>query len=119
MRQAAILVAINLLTSAAIVAAGVFWLLPARLPAFAVLDVGELYRLKEAQVTAVLVKRDASDEDRATALRRAAAFGAEVTSLVDALPAECNCLVLARGAVMGAGARLPDLTPDARRRLGL
>ena len=43
------------------------------------LDVAELYRLKELQVAAVLVKRDASDEERAgrTASRRGLRHGGE------------------------------------------
>jgi hypothetical protein len=118
-RQAAPLIVTNAALTIALVAVYAFWLAPARVPAFAVLDVGELYRLKEHQVAAVLVKRDASDEERTAALKQAAAFGPEVTALLQALPEECRCLVLARGAVIGPAQRLPDLTPDVRRRLGL
>lgn len=118
-RQAAALIATNAALTVALVAVYAYWLAPARATSFAVLDVGELYRLKEHQVAAVLVKRDASDEDRAAALKQAAAFGPEVTALLQALPEECRCLVLARGAVIGPAQRLPDLTPDIRRRLGL
>ena len=85
----------------------------------AVLDIGELYRLKETQFATVLVKRDSTDEDRALALKRAAAFGLEVTNLIQSLPDECRCLILARGAVVGPAPLLPDLTPEVRRRLGL
>ncbi len=69
----------------------------------------------------MLVKRDASDEEprRRTAHRRAAGFGTEVSTLLQALPGECRCIVLARGAVMGSEPLLRDLTPDVRRRLGL
>ena len=118
-RAAALLVGANALVSAALIALVHLWLLPERPPALAVLDVAELYRLKELQVTAVLVKRDASDEERAGALRRAAGFGTEVSTLLQALPSECRCIVLARGAVLGSEALLRDLTPDVRRRLGL
>ena len=83
------------------------------------LDVGELYRLKEAQVTTMLVKREATDEERATALKRASAFGMEMTHLIESLPTECRCLILARGALVGPANQLPDLTPEVRRRLGL
>jgi hypothetical protein len=103
----------------ALLVAGSHWLLPSQIPAIAVLDVAELYRLKESQVAAVLVKREASDTERVAAIQRAAAFGTEMTTLLDALPAECGCLVLTRGALVGSGARLTDLTPDVRRRLGL
>ncbi len=53
------------------------------------------------------------------AIERAASFGAEVSKIIEALPQECGCLVLTRGAVLGSGAQLVDLTPDVRRRLGL
>jgi hypothetical protein len=118
-RHAALLIAINALVSAALMALGALWLLRAHRPAFAMLDVAALYRLEESQVAAVLVKRDASDAERAGAIQRAAAFGAQVSTLIEALPEECGCLVLNRGAVVGSGPRLPDLTPDVRRRLGL
>ena len=118
-RSVVLVVGVNALVSAALIALAQIRLVPERTPAMAVVDVTELYRLKEAQVAAVLVKRGASDEERAGALRRAADFGAEVNTLLQALPDECGCVVLARGAVVGAAPALRDLTPDARRRLGL
>lgn len=118
-RATVLLVSLNALVSAALIALAHLWLAPPRASALAVLDVAELYRLKELQVAAVLVKRDASDEERAGALRRAAGFGTEVSTLLQALPGECRCIVLARGAVMGSEPLLRDLTPDVRRRLGL
>ena len=118
-RDAALLIAINTLLSALMLAPGALWMVQEQRPSFAVLDVAELYRVKERQVAAVLVKRDASDAERTAAIQRAAAFGSEVSTLIAALPAQCGCLVLTRGAVVGAGARLPDLTADVRRRLGL
>ena len=118
-RTITLLVGVNALVSAALIALAHLWLAPSPLPALAVLDVAELYRIKESQVAAVLVKRDASDEERVGALRRAASFGTEVSALLQALPDECRCLVLARGAVVGPAPLLPDLTPDVRRRLGL
>ena len=108
----------NALACVALIASYGLWLAP-RPPKLAVLDVGELYRLKEAQVTAVLMKRDATDAERATALQRASTFGSEVTHLLDALPSECRCLILARGALVGSATTLSDLTPEVRRRLGL
>jgi hypothetical protein len=118
-RTITLMIAVNALFSAALIALAHLLLAPEHLPALAVLDVAELYRIKESQVAAVLVKRDASDEERVGALRRAASFGTEVSALLQALPDECRCLVLARGAVVGPAPLLPDLTPDVRRRLGL
>ena len=118
-RTAVIVVLANALLSALILVAYALWFAPAAAPRLAVLDVGELYRLKETQVAKVLVKLDATHEDRALALQRASAFGLEMTNLIQSLPEECHCLILARGAVVGPAPLLPDLTPEVRRRLGL
>ena len=118
-RTAALLMLVNGLLSAACVATYALWFSPGRAQQIAVLDVGELYRLKETQVAALLVKRDTNDADRALALQRASTFGLEVTSLIQSLPKECRCLILARGAVVGPAPHLPDLTPEVRQRLGL
>jgi hypothetical protein len=110
---------INALLSAALIAGYAAWLAPSRPPRLAVLDVAELYRLKEIQVAALLVKRGASEDDRTATLERVHGFGAEVTRLIEALPQECRCLILARGALVGPDTQLPDLTPGVRQRLGL
>lgn len=117
--DAARLIAINSIVSLAIAAGVAAWMQRTHRPTFGTLDVAELYRLKEAQVAAVLVKRDIGELDRAMAIQRASRFGAEVIQLIDTLPEECGCLVLTRGAVLGSGAQLLDLTPTVRERLGL
>lgn len=113
------LVGMNALLSAALLFGYALWMAPPPAPRLAVLDVAELYRLKEMQVTALLTKRDATEEERSGALKAAGTFGTEVTTLLRALHEECQCLVLARGAVIGQPQALPDFTPDMRRRLGL
>ncbi|MBE0612138.1 MAG: hypothetical protein IH604_00575 [Burkholderiales bacterium] len=118
-RTALLLLLASALINAALLLAYAVWIAPPRAPRLATLDVGELYRLKETQVAAVLMKGEATDEERISALKRAGAFGAEVTTLIQALPEECSCLILARGAVIGERQALPDLTPEVRRRLGL
>ena len=118
-RTAALLILASALLSALMIVAYALLFAPLGSPRLAVLDVGELYRLKETQVAKVLVKLDATHEDRALALQRASAFGLEMTNLIQSLPEECHCLILARGAVVGPAPLLPDLTPEVRRRLGL
>ena len=88
-------------------------------PRLAVLDVAELYRLKESQIAAVIMKRDGTDAERIMALKRAQDFGTEVSAVIQALPTECRCLILARGAVVSDASLLPDLTAQVRQRLGL
>ena len=100
-------------------AAAASWLLPASGQRLATVDIASLYRAKEGQVTAQLLRRDASDTDRAAALREAAAFGEQLDRLVARLPADCRCLVFTQGALIGSGAgsRIADLTPQMRRQL--
>ena len=118
-RYTVMLALLNAVVSAAFLLVYALWLSPPPPPKLAVLDVAELYRLKETQVAALIVRRDATDEDRLAAIKRAHAFGAEVTAMIQALPEECRCLVFARGALVSNDSVLPDLTPEVRRRLGL
>ena len=119
LRSAVAVLALNALVTLALLTGYAYWFAPAQAPALAVLDVGELYRLKESEVTAALLKQTLSEDERAAALKRAAQFGKDVSALIESLPEECRCLVLARGAVIGAAPVLPDLTASVRQRLGL
>ena len=85
----------------------------------ATLDVGEIYRLKENQFTALLLKPGASEADRAQAIELARTFGTELAALTQSLPRECGCLVLTKAAIVGGGENIPDLTPEIKRRFGL
>ena len=118
--ELALIVGLNAALSLALVLAA-SWLLPASGQRLATVDIASLYRAKEGQVTAQLLRRDASDTDRASALREAAAFGEQLDRLVARLPADCRCLVFTKGALIGSGTdnRIADLTPQLRRQLGL
>lgn len=119
-RQAALIVVlINAGITAALIVLHASVVTPERTPVFALLDVAELYRLKEREVAAVLMRSDVKDDERQAALKQAQSFGTEVTALIERLPAECRCLIVARGAVIGSAEQLPDLTPRVRQRLGL
>ena len=118
-RAALVVVIVNALLSAALLAAYATWIAPSRSPRLAVLDVAELYRLKEREIAAVLLKTDASEPDRLNALKRASEFGTQITTVIELLPAECGCLILTRGAIAGSSTTLFDLTPSVRQRLGL
>ncbi len=101
------------------VAAGVTRLLLPSGEAFATVDVAELYRLKEAQVTARLLDPETTDAGREAALREASGFGEELIALIGRLPAECRCLILSRGALIASTQAVPDLTARLREQLGL
>jgi hypothetical protein len=82
-------------------------------------DVAGLYQAKEAEVTAALLRQDATPAQRALALQAAADFGHRLGLGLQRLPAECDCLVLHQGALVGVGPgmTLIDLTPVLRASL--
>ena len=117
--DAARLIAINLVASLAVATGVSWWMQGHHKPAFGTLDITELYRLKESQVAAVLIQRDSGDADRLLAIQQAAAFGAQVSKVLETLPQDCGCLVVAPGALLGTSTQIVDLTPQVRRQLGL
>lgn len=110
-------VLISLANSAALIAGYHVWNSARNHPRIAMLDVAEIYRLKESEFSALLMKPGASEADRTRAIELARTFGTELAALTLSLPAECNCLVLTKPAVVGGS--VPDLTPEVKRRFGL
>ena len=83
-------------------------------------DVGELYRAKEAEFTQILTKalsQPASEEERQKALVMARAFAQRLPLALDELQRECNCLVILRTAVAGPTPNTIDLTAQLRRKV--
>lgn len=75
-----------------------------------VVDVAEIYRLKEAEFAA-LMTRGNSDADRQQAMDLATSFSRRLPRALEELPADCRCLVVLKSAVAGPTARTLDLTP--------
>ena len=119
MKSRLAILVLNGLLTALLLAGYARWFAPARAPRLAVLDVGELYRLKEKAVAARLSKAGAGEAERADILKDVVSFNHDIARLIEALPAECQCLIFARGALLAPESQLTDLTPAARRRLGL
>ena len=109
-------VGVCLAVSAASSAAAVFAYHVTRLaaPRLATLNVAQLFNERQEE----LMKLVAGGGETATqkAMEAAQAFGKELEAQVLALPKECGCIVLVRGAVV-AGGELPDYTDVLRRRL--
>lgn len=83
-----------------------------------VVDVGQVYRLKEAEFTQ-LVTRSASDEERQQALAMAQRFAQQLPLALEELARDCACLVLVRSAVAGNPPHALDLTMLLQRKVGL
>ncbi len=82
----------------------------------AVVDVGEVYRSKEAEFTRHLT-RASGDEDRQQALELARRFAQRLPLALDELAQECGCLLLLRSAVVAPGSRAVDLTDRLQQKV--
>ncbi|HQR19514.1 MAG TPA: hypothetical protein PKV98_01520 [Burkholderiaceae bacterium] len=85
---------------------------------FAVVDVSDIYRLKTTKLVEDMLKAGEGKEARDAVKTSADKFGDEVDRLTALVAADCNCVVLARPAVV-AGASVPDYTDALKRKLGL
>ncbi|HCY63212.1 MAG TPA: hypothetical protein DHV59_10355 [Oxalobacteraceae bacterium] len=83
-----------------------------------VVDVGQVYRLKEAEFTQ-LVTKSASEAERQQALAMAQRFAQQLPLALEELSHDCECLVLVRSAVAGNPPHALDLTMLLRRKVGL
>lgn len=100
--------ALSVLTAAAALAAYDHWVVRPALRV-GIVDVGEVYRQKEAEFTLILTKAG-SDDERRDAMAMARRFAQRLPAALDELPRECGCLVVLKSAVAGATPRTVDLT---------
>ena len=89
---------------------------PARL--IGVVDVGEVYRLKEAEFTQIVTKSGSEDE-RQRALTMARQFAQRLPVALEELPRDCACLVVIRSAIAGIPPNATDLTGVLKRKVDL
>jgi hypothetical protein len=74
-----------------------------------VVDVAEVYRLKEAEF-ATLITSSKTEEERQRALDLARDFARRLPAAMDELPRDCHCLVVLKSAVAGQTPNTRDLT---------
>lgn len=84
-----------------------------------VVDLAAVYRVKEAQFSAQIGKGDPSEAGRKRAVEDAQRFALALPAQLEALSAQCGCVVLAANAVASRPAQVVDLTPDLLRAAGL
>jgi hypothetical protein len=84
--------------------------------AIGIVDVAEVYRLKEAEV-ASLITGSGSDEEHQRAMAQADTFAHRLPMALEELPRDCQCLVILRSAVVGSSANARDLTPLLKSKL--
>lgn len=86
---------------------------------FGVVDVGEVYRLKEKQLVDMVTKSTVTDADKARAVEAAQEFAKTLPAALEQLPQECKCFVLLRSAVVADTQGTIDLTPLLRSKIGV
>ena len=79
-------------------------------------DVGEVYRQKEAQFTLILTKAG-SEVERERAMAMARSFSQRLPIALEELPRDCACLVVLKSAVAGPTPQMVELTATLRRKL--
>ena len=79
-------------------------------------DVGEIYRQKEAEFTQLLT-RAGSDGERDKAFAMARSFSQRLPLALEELPRDCGCLVMLKSAVAGATPHTVDLTAHLKRKV--
>jgi hypothetical protein len=107
--------AVSVLTAAAALAAYDHWVVRPALRV-GIVDVGEVYRQKEAEFTLILTKAG-SDDERRKAMAMARVFAQRLPAALDELPRECGCLVVLKSAVAGAPPRTVDLTAHLKHKV--
>jgi hypothetical protein len=103
-----------LVTAAALAAYDRLVIRPAQI--VGLVDVGEVYRQKEAEFTLILT-RAGSDDERQRAMVMARAFAQRLPVALEELPRECGCLVVLKSAVAGPAPRTLDLTAHLKRKV--
>jgi hypothetical protein len=84
-----------------------------------VIDLAEVYRLKEKAFADRVTAPGATEADRDQAIGEAQAFARALPQALEELPLECDCLVLLRTAIAAHTPATVDLTPALKRRVGL
>lgn len=81
-----------------------------------VVDLAEVYRVKEDEFSRRLTAAR-SDEERQATLQMARSFAQRLPVALESLPAECGCLVLLKASVAGPTPYTLDLTPRLRQKV--
>lgn len=84
-----------------------------------VVDLAEVYRVKEKEFTDRFSKAGNSEAERDKALAVARSFAERLPQALDELPGECRCLVLVRTALAANTPSTLDLTPALKQKVGI
>lgn len=107
---------VSLLITSLALAGYHFWLAKPEV-GFAVVDIGGVVKIKEAEFTRLLSRPNVSDDDRRAAYQLVSRIGPDIEKAVEALQKECGCTIVVKSAVIAGPAE--DLTPRLKVLLGM
>lgn len=80
-------------------------------------DVDRVYAIKEKEWSKLLLQTDPEEQKRASEMAKA--FPTKLTEALEAIGADCDCLLLQKAAIARVSPDLIDLTSALREKLGL
>lgn len=83
----------------------------------ATLDLSGIVEIEQMRMTALMMRKDTTEDERMRAMSRAKTFGASLTNTIAELQASCKCVIVTRNAVIGQADL--DLTEEAKAKLGM
>jgi hypothetical protein len=83
----------------------------------ATLDLSGIVEIEQMRMTALMMRKDTTEDERMRAMSRAKTFGASLTNAIAELQASCKCVIVTRNAVIGQADL--DLTEEAKAKLGI
>ena len=100
-----------------LVAATKLWTAPSA-QRFGTVDLASVIEAKQSQFASMIAKPGATDADRAVAMELVKAMAPKLEQTLIATQAECQCILLVKGAVVSAkGLDVPDYTASLKMRL--
>jgi hypothetical protein len=87
---------------------------------FAMIDLASVVAIKEREFSDLLMKKDASDQDRVRAYELVQKMGTDLEKALKQIKQQCDCTLLVSSAIVSANVdQLPDYTSDLKTALGI
>lgn len=83
----------------------------------ATLDISGIVEIEQMRMTALMMRKETTEDERMRAMSRVKGFGASLSNAITELQASCKCVIVTRNAVIGQPDL--DLTEAAKAKLGL
>lgn len=83
----------------------------------ATLDISGIVELEQMRMTALMMRKETSEEERMRAMSRMKSFGNTLQAAISEVHTSCKCVIVTRNAVIGQAEM--DVTEEVKGKLGL